>query len=147
MNRIQWPKVFEKVKAAFRAHRPWDTRTSKKDRDNNYRLDMGVVKNGLVHVLVQANKEAKDKSVREAAAKHGHAVIAEAPIDPAEDPDEEKAKESLIADFKKKRDLGDKELEKARKVDRNKKDGKDEEDGKEGKGGKGGKGGDKGGKS
>lgn len=96
MNRIQWPKVFEKVKAAFRAHRPWDTRTSKKDRDNNYRLDMGVVKNGLVHVLVQANKEAKDKSVREAATKDGHAVIAEAPIDPAEDPDEAAKAEKVV---------------------------------------------------
>lgn len=84
---------------------------------------MGALKNGLKHILVQANKEAEDKTVREAAARNSHAVVAEAAIDPSNDPNGKRTKERL-AGFEKRRGKGDK---------------------KGGKGGKDGKGGDKGG--
>lgn len=67
---------------------------------------MAAVKEGKGHIVVQPNLNAEDKSVRELAAKNSHTVIAEAAIDPKNDPDAEKTKEDLVVDFEKRRGGG-----------------------------------------
>ncbi|KAF2476200.1 uncharacterized protein BDR25DRAFT_277192 [Lindgomyces ingoldianus] len=76
------------------------SRTPKHDATYNYRADRGAdIGDGKFEIIIQANKNADNKAVRDAANKDSHAIHAKAVVDPANDPQGSKADEDLVADW------------------------------------------------
>jgi hypothetical protein len=102
LNKIPVGKVIEKAVNASRGQRLWPSQTSRNDQANNFRADRGSeLSNGKYEVIIQANKNAEDKGVRESADKDSHKIISKVVIDPKNDPEGESFKDDALADFKK----------------------------------------------
>ncbi|EEH11567.1 conserved hypothetical protein [Histoplasma capsulatum G186AR] len=97
---VPWTRVLPKVKGTSRGHRLYPSQTPKNDSKKNYRLDKGSVVNGKHEIILQANKNAEDSSVREAANKNSHAILAKVVYDPENNPNGDGVPEALLASFK-----------------------------------------------
>ena len=73
------------------------------DASSNFRVDRGSEVDGKFEVVLQANKNADDRKVREAAQKDSHAILAKGLADSKNDLDGIKAEEQILADFQKRR--------------------------------------------
>lgn len=69
---------------------------------------MGSEVNGKFEIVIQANKNAENRSVRDAANKNSHAILAKVVVDPKENPTGEGVAESILDAFKGKGDGEDK---------------------------------------
>lgn len=95
---INWERVSRKAASSNLGDRLWPSRTSENDKKSNLRADKGPEIDGKVKVVIQANKNAEDPSVKAFAAKDSHRTVAEFTIDP-KNPDIAKAKEDAVASF------------------------------------------------
>jgi hypothetical protein len=99
LKAVPWDKVVKKAEHAEQGTRLWPTNMSK-DADLNFRLDKGSnIGNGKAEVVLQANNNATDKSVKKAAQKDSHQIIAKAIADAQNDAKGEMTKEQIEKDF------------------------------------------------
>ena len=96
---VPWDRVVKKAEHAEQGTRLWPTNKSK-DADLNFRIDKGAnLGDKKSELILQANKDAKDKSVKKAAQKDSHQIIAKAIADTQNDTKGESAKEQIEQDF------------------------------------------------
>lgn len=96
---MPFAKVVKKLESTPFGHRLWPSQTSKNDENFNLRLDKGsTLPDGRHEVIIQANKNAKNKSVRESAQKDSHVIVCKMAIDP-KNPDELKMAEDAFDSF------------------------------------------------
>jgi hypothetical protein len=67
LNKVPWNRVGQKAANTPRGHRLFPSRTPRNDTSHNSRIDKGADVDGKPELIVQANKNAEDKKVREAA--------------------------------------------------------------------------------
>ena len=101
LDKVPWAKIAKKASDTSQGQRLFPSRTPKNDSNYNFRIDKGTNKGGKSELIIQANKNAKDKKVKEAAQKNSHAVLATSLLDTEEDQDGKDARKQLEADFKK----------------------------------------------
>lgn len=99
LDKVPWTKVLEKVKNTPKGNRVFPSRSSKNDASNNFRLDRGSDVEGKPELILQANKNAEDKKVKEAAQNDSHAILAKGVADPSGND----VKDQIVADFKKRK--------------------------------------------
>ena len=99
LDKVRWDKVVEKAANAPKGRRLFPSRTPKKDANYNFRIDKGSEVDGKSELILQANKNAEDKNVRQAAEEDSHAILGKALADPNNDHDGIKAKEELQKSF------------------------------------------------
>jgi len=97
---VPWENVIKKAMNASRGQRLFPSSSSIKDKNLNYRIDKGSMVDGKPELILQANKNAKDRNVREAAQKDSHAIVGKVVADPVADPTGQKAKEQLEANVR-----------------------------------------------
>lgn len=98
---VPWSNVTKKAENATKGQRLWPSNTTKNNQKYNFRLDKGAdLPDGKYEVVFQANKEAEDKKVREAASKDSHAILCKIALDPKTDPQGDSAAEDLLSAFK-----------------------------------------------
>jgi hypothetical protein len=86
LSEIPLPKVIHKAVNTERGLRLWPSRTSKNDAKYNFRADKGSqLPDGKVELVIQANKNAENKGVRESAQQDSHKIISKAAVDPIND--------------------------------------------------------------
>ncbi len=95
---INWDRVSSKAASSSLGDRLWPSRTSENDAKTNLRADKGPETDGKVKVVIQANKNAEDASIKAFAAKDSQRTVAEFTIDP-KNLDIAKAKEDALASF------------------------------------------------
>ncbi|KAG9228228.1 hypothetical protein BJ875DRAFT_412980 [Amylocarpus encephaloides] len=96
---VPWDKVVKKAEHAEKGTRIWPTNRSK-DADLNFRIDKGAnLGNGTSEVILQANRDAKDKSVKKAAQKDSHQIVAKAITNAQNDAKGDSAREQIEEDF------------------------------------------------
>lgn len=96
---VPWEKVVKKAEHAEQGTRLWPTNMSK-DADLNFRIDKGSNIGGRrAEVILQANKNAKDKSVEKAARKDSHQIVAKAIADAQNDVKGDMTREQIEQDF------------------------------------------------
>jgi hypothetical protein len=100
LNRVQWKKVVQKAPDTANGQRLFPSRTPKNDASYNFRIDKGADVDGKPVLIIQANKNAEDKKVKEAAQKDSHAILAKSAVDPKNDTDGKQVREQLEKDFK-----------------------------------------------
>jgi hypothetical protein len=100
LNEVRWNKVVQKAPNTARGQRLFPSRTPKNDTNYNFRIDKGSDIDGKPELVIQANKNAADKKVKEAAQKDSHAILAKGIIDPKLDTDGSQIKAELENDFK-----------------------------------------------
>ena len=100
LDTVPWSKVVSMAANASKGDRLWPTRTNRNEAKSNFRLDKGSVVNGLSELIFQANLNAEDKNVREAAQKNSHAILAKGLADPVNDSNGDKAKSQILDDFR-----------------------------------------------
>jgi hypothetical protein len=99
LTAVPWDKVVKKAEHAEQGTRIWPSNRSK-DADLNFRLDKGAdLGNRKSEVILQANKDAKDKSVKKAAQKDSHQVVAKAIADAQNDAKGDATREQIEDDF------------------------------------------------
>jgi hypothetical protein len=99
---VPWANVARKVENATKGQRLWPSNTTKNNAKYNFRLDKGAdLPDGTYEVILQANKEAEDKKVRDAANKDSHAILCKIALDPKADPEGDSAGDDLTSAFKK----------------------------------------------
>ncbi|KAI7315196.1 hypothetical protein KC315_g11156 [Hortaea werneckii] len=96
LEKVNWEKVQQKAKNASKGDRIFPSWNSKDDAKNNFRLDRGSEVDGKPEVVLQANKNADGKKVKQAARKDSHDILAKGIADPSE-PD---LIDQIMADFK-----------------------------------------------
>lgn len=100
---VPWDKVVKKAEHAEKGTRLWPT-SQGKDSDLNFRIDKGSdLGDRKSEVILQANKNAKDSSVKKAAQKDSHQIIAKAIADAQNDAKGDSAKEQIAVDFGKRK--------------------------------------------
>ncbi|KAF1972157.1 hypothetical protein BU23DRAFT_645003 [Bimuria novae-zelandiae CBS 107.79] len=87
LNKVQWNKVVQKAPNTPRGQRLFPSRTPKNDTNYNFRIDKGSDIDGKPELIIQANKNAADKKVKEAAQNDSHAILAKGTVDPKIDTD------------------------------------------------------------
>lgn len=97
---VPWAKAIKKAASTSRGQRVFPSQLSKHDSKMNFRLDKGSEVDGLHELILQANKNAEDHGVNEAAAKDSHAILAKIFVDPVNDKEGLTASQDLIAAFK-----------------------------------------------
>ena len=97
---VPWDKTVKKAVNAQKGQRLFPSKTAKNDEKLNFRVDKGSVIGDKHELILQANKNAKDKSVREAAAKDSHAIVAVLLVDPNNEEETQKAGSSMLSNFK-----------------------------------------------
>lgn len=100
LNKVQWNKVVQKAPNTPRGQRLFPSRTPKNDANYNFRIDKGSDIAGKPELIIQANKNAADKKVKEAAQKDSHAILAKGTVDPKIDTDGSQVRAMLENDFK-----------------------------------------------
>lgn len=103
IDKVSWERVAQKAANTPKGQRLFPSRTPKNDSSLNFRLDKGADVDGKYELVLQANKNAEDKKVREAAEKDSHAILAKALVDPKNDKSGETASKELAADFKRRK--------------------------------------------
>nr|POE94350.1 hypothetical protein CFP56_16590 [Quercus suber] len=96
LDKVPWAQVLQKAKNTPKGNRVFPSRTPKNDASNNFRLDRGSDVNGSPELVLQANKNAEDKKVKEAAQKNSHAILAKGVADPSG----REVKDQIMVDFK-----------------------------------------------
>ncbi|KAI7388958.1 hypothetical protein KC336_g17244 [Hortaea werneckii] len=96
LEKVEWEKVQQKAKNASKGDRIFPSWNPKDDAKNNFRLDRGSEVDGKPEIVLQANKNADDKKVKQAAWKDSHDILAKGIADSSE-PD---LKDQIMADFK-----------------------------------------------
>jgi hypothetical protein len=104
LEKVPWDKVAKKAPNTPRGQRLFPSRTPKNDKGMNFRLDRGSDVNGEPQIIVQANKNADDVMVKQAAQKDSHAILAEAVLDTKKDKDGKSAKALLTDSFQLRKD-------------------------------------------
>ncbi|KAF2440301.1 hypothetical protein P171DRAFT_435122 [Karstenula rhodostoma CBS 690.94] len=102
-NKVQWEKVVQKAPNTPRGQRLFPSRTPKNDKNYNFRIDKGSDVNGKPELIIQANKNATDKKVRDSAQKNSHDILAKATVDTKIDANGERVRVELEKDFKERR--------------------------------------------
>ncbi|KAF2454105.1 hypothetical protein BDY21DRAFT_291855 [Lineolata rhizophorae] len=83
---MPFSKVVQKTKSTDRDQRLGPSQTSKNDKTYNFRADKGsMLSDGGQEVIIQADKNADNKDVRESAQKDSHRIVAKVAVDPAKD--------------------------------------------------------------
>src|SRR4051812_15678722 len=100
LNQVQWNKVVQKAPNTARGQRLFPSRTPKNDAAYNFRIDKGADVDGKSELIIQANKNAGDKKVKEAAQKDSHAILAKSTVNPKDDMDGKQVREQLEKDFR-----------------------------------------------
>ncbi|TKA69576.1 hypothetical protein B0A49_08684 [Cryomyces minteri] len=100
LDKVQWDKVVQKASNTPQGQRVFPSRTPKNDAGYNFRIDKGADVDGKSELILQANKNAEDKKVKEAAQKNSHAILGKALVDPENDKDGQGAKKQLEASFR-----------------------------------------------
>lgn len=103
LNNVQWNKVVQKAPNTPRGQRLFPSRTPRNDEIHNFRIDKGSDVDGKPELIIQANKNAADKNVKEAAQKNSHDIVAKATLDPKIDTDGSQVRAKLEIDFKERR--------------------------------------------
>lgn len=85
LAKVPWIRVSAKAETAEKGDRLFPSRTPNNDRKHNFRLDRGSEVQGKPEIVLQANKNAEDKNVRQAAGKDSHAVLAKVVVGKSED--------------------------------------------------------------
>ena len=96
LDKVPWAKVLQKARDTPKGNRVFPSQSSKNDASNNFRLDRGSDVDGNPELVLQANKNAEDKNVKEAAQKDSHAILAKGVVDPSGS----NVKDQILADFK-----------------------------------------------
>jgi hypothetical protein len=100
LTNVPWTAVIKKAEHAAQGTRLWPANKNK-DAESNFRLDKGAdLGDGKFEVILQANKGAEDLSVKKAARKDSHQIIAKAAADPKNDAAGDQTKNELKGDFK-----------------------------------------------
>ncbi|GAP91260.1 putative phosphotransferase enzyme family protein [Rosellinia necatrix] len=99
LKAVPFSRIVQKAQTATVGSRLFPSRTPKNDANHNFRIDRGAEVNGKVEMILQANKNASNPKVKEAAQKNSHAILAKGYADPTNDPDGDAAEEALAADF------------------------------------------------
>ncbi len=87
LNNLPLPTVIRKAVNAERGQRLWPSQTSRNDTQYNFRADRGsTLPDGKVELIIQANKNAENKGVRESAQKDSHRIVAKVAVHPENDP-------------------------------------------------------------
>ncbi|KAH9860429.1 hypothetical protein J1614_011760 [Plenodomus biglobosus] len=98
---VPWSNVTQKAENATKGQRLWPSNTTINNQKHNFRLDKGANLPGEKYeVILQANKEAEDRKVREAANKNSHAILCKIAVDPKTDPAGSSAADDLLSAFK-----------------------------------------------
>jgi len=85
---IPYDKVIKKATTTERGQRIWPSGTHKKDQAYNFRLDKGSnLPDGRQEIIIQANKNAENKGVRQSAQANSHDIVAKVIVDPENDPE------------------------------------------------------------
>lgn len=98
---VPWKKVIKKAQAVDRGDRIYPAQDGVQDAKKNFRFDKGSLVDGKPEIILQANKQAENKSVREAAARNSHEILAKGVVDPEGDADGKKAADQILESFKK----------------------------------------------
>lgn len=94
-------KVIQKTTVTPLGHRLWPSQTSRNDMTNNFRADKGAtLPDGRQEIIIQANKNAENKGVRESAQKDSHRLVAKMVVDPEQVPDRSKLIGDVLESFK-----------------------------------------------
>jgi hypothetical protein len=102
LTQIPLDTVIQKAVNAERGQRLWPSQTSKNDAKYNFRADRGSeLADGRVEVIIQANKNAENKGVRESAQKDSHRIVAKVAVDPASDPSGSSVEDDALDSFEK----------------------------------------------
>jgi hypothetical protein len=102
LRQIPLTSVIPKALNADRGQRLWPSKTSKNDKTYNFRVDRGsTLPDGKVELIIQANKNAEDKGVRDSANKDSHRIIAKAALDPVNDPEGTTVEDDALDSFEK----------------------------------------------
>ena len=97
---MPFSEVVQKFQSTERGQRLWPSQTSKNDKKYNFRADKGsTLEGGQQEVIIQANKNAEDKSVRESAQKDSHRIVAKVAVDPANDQQGSKITKDALNSF------------------------------------------------
>ena len=99
LDKVQWTQVIQKAPHTPKGQRLFPSRTPKNDSNLNFRVDKGADVGGQSELIIQANKNAVDRKVREAAQKDSHAILAKGVVE-ANDRDGTRVKAQLEQDFK-----------------------------------------------
>lgn len=99
VEKVSWAKVAEKAANAEKGQRLFPSRTPKNDSDLNFRIDKGADVGGKPELVLQANRNAKDKKVKEAAQQDSHQILAKAVVDPKDNTSVQNAGEAMMASF------------------------------------------------
>lgn len=100
LEAMPFAKVIQKTTSTPKGQRLWPSQTSKNDTKNNFRADKGaVLPDGRQEIIIQANKNAEDRSVRESAQRDSHRIVAKVVVDPEQDPDGDKLVDDALESF------------------------------------------------
>lgn len=80
LDKVPWSEITRKAENAPRGSRLYPTRTPVKDKAYNLRIDAGSNTPAGKEIVMQANINAEDKGVREAAQKNSYATLAKAEV-------------------------------------------------------------------
>ncbi len=98
-------KVVKKAEHAEQRTRLWTTNKSK-DADLNFRIDKGAnLGDRKSEVILQANKDAKEKSTKKAAQKDSHQIVAKAIANAQNNAKGDWAKEQIKEDFENRKQI------------------------------------------
>ena len=94
--------VISKTAATPRGHRLWPPPNARDDQKYNFRADKGSeLKDGKQEIIIQANKNAENKGVRESAQKNSHKIVSKFPVDPKNDSKGSNVEKDALASFDK----------------------------------------------
>lgn len=92
--------MIQKAVNTEHGHRLWPSKTPLNDTKYNFRADRGSeLPDGKVELIIQANKNAEDKSVRQSAQKDSHRIVAKVVVDPVNDPSGVSVEEDALNSF------------------------------------------------
>jgi hypothetical protein len=103
LDKVPWAKVLQKSKNVPKGGHVYPSRSSKNDSNLGFRLDRGSDVDGKPELVLQANKNAEDTKVKQAAQKDSHAILAKGLADAASDPAGDKVRDQITSDFKKRK--------------------------------------------
>lgn len=97
---LPFSKVVQKTTGTPQGWRLWPSQTSRNDKQNNFRADKGAtLPDGRQEIIIQANKNAENKGVRESAQKDSHRIVAKVVVDPEQASDRNKFMDDALESF------------------------------------------------
>ncbi|KAK5107277.1 hypothetical protein LTR62_001406 [Meristemomyces frigidus] len=99
LEKVPWTSVLQKAENTPKGNRVFPSRSPKNDSSNNFRRDRGSDVDGKPELVLQANRNAEDKKLKQAAQKDSHAILAKCVIDPSGID----VRDQITADFEKRK--------------------------------------------